>query len=79
MKNVAKLKNLDLFTRGIDIHAVNVVINSDFPKNSETYFHRVGQLGRFVKLGLAFSQALDITCSTVKAVKETQFLSGYME
>ncbi len=31
----------DLFTRGIDIQAVNVVINFDFPKNSETYLHRV--------------------------------------
>jgi ATP-dependent RNA helicase DDX6/DHH1 len=30
----------DLFTRGIDIQAVNVVINFDFPKNSETYLHR---------------------------------------
>jgi ATP-dependent RNA helicase DDX6/DHH1 len=27
----------DLFTRGIDIQAVNVVINFDFPKLSETY------------------------------------------
>ena len=26
----------DLFTRGIDIESVNVVINFDFPKNSET-------------------------------------------
>lgn len=33
--------NSDLFTRGIDIQAVNVVINFDFPKNSETYLHRV--------------------------------------
>jgi hypothetical protein len=31
----------DLFTRGIDIQAVNVVINFDFPKNSEMYLHRV--------------------------------------
>ncbi|KAF0919109.1 hypothetical protein E2562_028394 [Oryza meyeriana var. granulata] len=30
----------DLFTRGIDIQAVNVVINFDFPKTSETYLHR---------------------------------------
>jgi ATP-dependent RNA helicase DDX6/DHH1 len=30
-----------LFTRGIDIQAVNVVINFDFPKNAETYLHRV--------------------------------------
>ena len=35
------LDGTNLFTRGIDIQAVNVVINSDFPKNSETYLHRV--------------------------------------
>lgn len=34
-------ESADLFTRGIDIQAVNVVINFDFPKNSETYLHRV--------------------------------------
>ncbi|KAL9245344.1 hypothetical protein vseg_019007 [Gypsophila vaccaria] len=43
----------DLFTRGIDIQAVNVVINFDFPRNSETYLHRVGRSGRFGHLGLA--------------------------
>lgn len=35
----------DLFTRGIDIQAVNVVINFDFPKNAETYLHRIGRSG----------------------------------
>lgn len=45
----------DLFTRGIDIQAVNVVINFDFPKNSETYLHRVGRSGRFGHLGLAIN------------------------
>ena len=44
---------LDLFTRGIDIQSVNVVINFDFPKNSETYLHRIGRSGRFGHLGLA--------------------------
>jgi superfamily II DNA/RNA helicase len=45
----------DLFTRGIDIQAVNVVINFDFPKNSETYLHRIGRSGRYGHLGLAIS------------------------
>lgn len=45
----------DLFTRGIDVQAVNVVINFDFPKNSETYLHRVGRSGRFGHLGLAIN------------------------
>jgi ATP-dependent RNA helicase DDX6/DHH1 len=43
----------DLFTRGIDIQSVNVVINFDFPKISETYLHRIGRSGRYGHLGLA--------------------------
>jgi ATP-dependent RNA helicase DDX6/DHH1 len=42
-------------TRGIDIQAVNVVINFDFPKHSETYLHRIGRSGRFGHLGLAIN------------------------
>ena len=49
------LVSSDLFTRGIDIQAVNVVINFDFPKNAETYLHRVGRSGRFGHLGLAIN------------------------
>uniref|UniRef100_A0A673M584 RNA helicase n=1 Tax=Sinocyclocheilus rhinocerous TaxID=307959 RepID=A0A673M584_9TELE len=45
----------DLFTRGIDIQAVNVVINFDFPRNAETYLHRIGRSGRFGHLGLAIN------------------------
>lgn len=49
------LVSSDLFTRGIDIQSVNVVINFDFPKNSETYLHRIGRSGRFGHLGLALN------------------------
>ncbi|OMJ28924.1 ATP-dependent RNA helicase DHH1 [Smittium culicis] len=45
----------DLLTRGIDIQAVNVVINFDFPRNAETYLHRIGRSGRFGHLGLAIN------------------------
>jgi len=45
----------DLFTRGIDIQSVNVVINFDFPKSAETYLHRIGRSGRFGHLGLAIN------------------------
>ncbi|KAJ3898628.1 hypothetical protein F5879DRAFT_782122, partial [Lentinula edodes] len=34
---------------------VNVVINFDFPKNSETYLHRIGRSGHFGHLGLAIN------------------------
>ena len=53
-----KCRNLvstDLFTRGIDIQAVNVVINFDFPRHSETYLHRIGRSGRFGHLGIALN------------------------
>jgi ATP-dependent RNA helicase DDX6/DHH1 len=61
---------LDLMTRGIDIQAVNVVINFDFPRTSEAYLHRMcvyytilkrarlidsGRSGRFGHHGLAIS------------------------
>ncbi|KPA85895.1 putative ATP-dependent DEAD-box RNA helicase [Leptomonas pyrrhocoris] len=45
----------DLITRGIDIQAVNVVINFDFPKFAETYLHRIGRSGRFGHLGVAIN------------------------
>lgn len=49
------LVSSDLFTRGIDIQSVNVVINFDFPKTAETYLHRIGRSGRFGHLGLAIN------------------------
>lgn len=45
----------DLLTRGIDIQAVNVVINFDFPKHAETYLHRIGRSGRYGHLGVAIN------------------------
>ncbi len=32
-----------------------MVINFDFPRNSETYLHRIGRSGRFGHLGLAIN------------------------
>lgn len=34
---------------------MNVVINFDFPKMSETYLHRIGRSGRFGHLGIAIN------------------------
>ena len=50
----------DLFTRGIDIQAVNVVINFDFPKNSETYLHRVNLRAIYL-----YSSCLLVSCVPV--------------
>jgi ATP-dependent RNA helicase DDX6/DHH1 len=56
--SIGNCRNLvcsDLFTRGIDIPAVNVVFNFDFPKMAETYLHRIGRSGRFGHLGIAIN------------------------
>lgn len=49
----------DLFTWGIDVPSINVVVNFDFPSNAETYLHRVGRSGRFGHLGLAINFITD--------------------
>ena len=53
------LVSSDLFTRGIDVPTINVVINFDFPTTAETYLHRVGRSGRFGHLGLALNFITD--------------------
>lgn len=55
------LVSSDLFTRGIDIPTVNVVINFDFPDHADTYLHRIGRSGRFGHLGLAINFITDKT------------------
>ncbi|KAG0022978.1 Suppressor of the cold-sensitive snRNP biogenesis mutant brr1-1 [Podila clonocystis] len=47
----------DVFSRGVDVSQVNVVINYDFPCDADTYLHRVGRTGRFGTKGLAISFA----------------------
>ena len=36
----------DVAARGLDVHSINVVINYDSPKDSNTYVHRIGRTGR---------------------------------
>lgn len=47
--------HIGYFFPGIDVQAVNVVINFDFPKMAETYLHRIGRSGRFGHLGIAIN------------------------
>ncbi|KAI7883233.1 P-loop containing nucleoside triphosphate hydrolase protein, partial [Lichtheimia hyalospora FSU 10163] len=43
----------DLIARGIDIDRVNLVINIEYPRDKDTYMHRVGRTGRFGTSGIA--------------------------
>merc|ERR1712124_78022 len=59
-----------LFGRGIDIERVNIVINYDFPEESNQYLHRVGRAGRFGTKGLAISFISSTTDAEI--LKEVQ-------
>ena len=64
------LVSTDLMTRGIDVPNVNVVFNFDFPKNSETYLHRIGRSGRFGHLGIAISFVTDDDLKNYYTIKK---------
>ncbi|KAF9972180.1 Suppressor of the cold-sensitive snRNP biogenesis mutant brr1-1 [Actinomortierella ambigua] len=49
----------DVFSRGLDVSRVNVVVNYDVPENADTYLHRVGRAGRFGTRGLAITFVAD--------------------
>lgn len=61
-KIIIQVRPIDLFTRGIDIQAVNVVINFDFPKNAETYLHRIGRSGELFPLKWTHSPWFGCCC-----------------
>lgn len=43
----------DVAARGLDIENLEMVVNYDFPKQPETYIHRIGRTGRAGKSGVA--------------------------
>lgn len=57
--NVKIIITTDLLSRGIDLTAVNLVINFDMPYNDIDYYHRVGRTGRFFSNGIALSLIQD--------------------
>jgi len=49
------LVSTDLFSRGIDVQQVSIVINFDIPKSMHTYLHRIGRSGRWGRKGTAIN------------------------
>jgi len=45
----------DVAARGLDVDDVKVVINYDYPNNSEDYVHRIGRTGRKQNTGTAYT------------------------
>jgi len=45
----------DVWSRGIDVKNVTLVMNFDIPTQCETYLHRIGRSGRFGRKGVAIT------------------------
>merc|ERR1712190_179972 len=45
----------DVWSRGLDVQQVSLVINYDLPNNRENYIHRIGRSGRFGRKGVAIN------------------------
>jgi ATP-dependent RNA helicase RhlE len=45
----------DVAARGLDIKGIDLVLNFDIPKESDTYVHRIGRTGRAGKPGRAYT------------------------
>jgi ATP-independent RNA helicase DbpA len=70
----------DVAARGLDIEAVDMVVNYELPFDKEVYIHRIGRTGRAEKEGLAVSLCSEedtlfesfekITCKNITELDE---------
>ncbi len=74
-KKVAKDKECGI-SRGIDFQYVSNVINFDFPRNEDSYIHRVGRTARGDKHGTALSFVCIAEMDRLKKVEELQEQMG---
>jgi ATP-independent RNA helicase DbpA len=63
----------DVAARGLDIDDLEMVINFDFPQETEAYVHRIGRTGRAGKSGTAVSF---VTSREVMRVRELENETG---
>lgn len=63
----------DVLARGIDVPAVDYVVNYDLPDMPEDYIHRIGRTGRAGRAGLALSFASQ---NSMKALQSIERLIG---
>ena len=69
------LVTTDLAARGLDIPALEVVVNHDLPRSATHYVHRIGRTGRAGAAGLAVSFVSAGTEAHFRLIESRQHLS----
>lgn len=59
----------DVWSRGIDVQQVSLVINYDVPIHHEAYLHRIGRSGRFGRRGVAITFSTSSDRRALKAIE----------
>lgn len=59
----------DVWSRGIDVQQVSLVINYDVPIREESYIHRIGRSGRFGRKGVAITFVTSTDTRSVRAIE----------
>jgi translation initiation factor 4A len=68
--SIRNLITTDLLCRGIDVQQVSLVINYDFPTNTENYLHRIGRSGRWGRKGFAINFVTKRDINIMRGIEE---------
>ncbi|HEY8385456.1 MAG TPA: ATP-dependent RNA helicase DbpA [Porticoccaceae bacterium] len=71
-RSLSVLVATDVAARGLDIDALDMVINVELGRNAETHIHRVGRTGRAGNKGMAVSLVAPAEVRRARAIEEVQ-------
>nr|WP_272891621.1 ATP-dependent RNA helicase DbpA [Stutzerimonas stutzeri] len=71
-RSLSVLVATDVAARGLDIDALDMVINVELARDSEIHIHRVGRTGRAGKKGIAISLVAPSEAHRARAIEERQ-------
>jgi ATP-independent RNA helicase DbpA len=66
----------DVAARGLDIPALEMVVNFELPRDADTYVHRIGRTGRAGQSGKAFSLVTPAEAPRMRVVEDHLNITG---